>query len=58
MLFVVIGDLSDLINGLSVLVWIGVGLTFGAAIIMRITKREETQPYKAIIDACTAKSLT
>ena len=46
MVLAAIGNIESLINGLMGSVWVIYGLAFGAAIILRITKRNEERPYK------------
>jgi L-type amino acid transporter 9 len=44
--YILIGNISHLINGISSVLWVFYGLSFAGLLIMRITKRHERRPFK------------
>jgi amino acid transporter len=46
--YILIGNISHLINGISSVLWVFYGLSFAGLLIMRITKRHERRPFKVI----------
>ncbi len=43
---IVIGDISELLNGLSAAAYLFYILSFSSLLIMRVTRRREPRPFK------------
>ncbi len=46
LIFIMMGDIEDLIDGMSAALWVFYCLTFAAVLVMRVTHRKEPRPYK------------
>ena len=44
--YIMIGDIDELVNGISAGVWLFYGLTIAGLLIMRVTHKDEPRPYR------------
>ena len=45
-IFIMIGDIDELVDGVSAGVWLFYGITIAGLLVMRVTHKNETRPYR------------